>query len=186
MRPPVVKRQPPPRSGFLAFFPLGWSRRSRHPVSCADCISTGRRRQHVAAPHTYCGALAVEMTSAEKRPDGPLRPSNIAVPSYRPTQQGGGTFAVRQFASGAGEGPHTSSWCDHRRMSRSRRGCPINRRGLRGDGLCAPRRSRTQRDKHGRALFSGSPRARPVRRQAPPLRSLCLEKSVHIEGLWAF
>jgi hypothetical protein len=32
----------------------------------------------------------------------PLRPRNISVPSYRPTQPGGCTFAVRQFASGSG------------------------------------------------------------------------------------
>jgi hypothetical protein len=116
----------------------------------------------------------------------PLRPRNISVPSYRPTQQRGCTFSVRQFASGSGEGQHTSSWCDHRRMSRSRSGCPINRRGLRGHGLCAPGRSLTQRNKHGRALFSGSPRVRPVRLQAHPLRSLRLEKLVHIEGFLAF
>jgi hypothetical protein len=116
----------------------------------------------------------------------PLRPRNISVPSYRPTQQGSCTFAVRQFASGSGEGQHTSPLGDHRHMYRSRSGCPINRRELRGYGLCAPRRSLTQRHKHCRALFWGSPRARPVRRQAHPLRSLLMEKLVHIEGLLAF
>ena len=116
----------------------------------------------------------------------PLRPRNISVPSYRPTQQGGCTCSVRQFASGAGEGQHTASLGDHRRRSRSRSGCPSNRRGLRGHGLCAPGRSLTQRNTHGRALLAGSPRACPVRPQAHPLRSLCLEKRVHIEGLVAF
>src|SRR4030095_2670 len=116
----------------------------------------------------------------------PLRPRNISLPSYRPTRQGGYTFSVRQFASGSGDGQHTSTLGDHRRMSRSRSGRPINRGGLRGHGLCAPGRSLTQRDTHGRALLAGLPRARPVRRQAHPLRSLCLEKSVHIKGLLAF
>jgi hypothetical protein len=116
----------------------------------------------------------------------PLRPRNILVPSYRPTQQGGCTCSVRQLASGSGERQHTSPLGDHRHMARSRSGWPINRRGLRGYGLCAPGRSLTQRDNHCRALSSGSPRARPVRRQARPLRSRCLEKLVHIEGLLAF
>jgi hypothetical protein len=144
VRPLVVKRQTTPRSGLLALFPLGWSRRRRSPVSCADFIAICRCRQHVAAPNTYCGALAVEMTSAEKRPDGALRPRNLSVPSYRPTQQGGCTCAVRQCASGAGEGQHTFPWCDHRRMERSQSGCPIHRSGLRGHGLCAPGRALTQ------------------------------------------
>ena len=115
----------------------------------------------------------------------PLRPRNISGPSSRPTQQGGCTFAVRQGASGSGEGQHTASWCDHRRMERSRSGCPSNRRGLRGHGLGAPGRSLTPRTKHGRALFAGAPRAQPVRPQAHPLRALRLEKLGHIEGLWA-
>jgi hypothetical protein len=110
-----------------------------------------------------------------------LRPRNLSVPSYRPTQQGGCTFIVRQLASGSGEGQHTSPLCDHRRMYRSRSGCPINRRGLRGHGLCAPVRSLTQRDQQFRAHSSGSPRAHRVRRQAHPLRSLVMEKLVHIE-----
>jgi hypothetical protein len=33
----------------------------------------------------------------------PLRPRNRAVPSYRPTQQGGCPFCVRQLAAGSGE-----------------------------------------------------------------------------------
>ena len=88
MRPPVVKRQTTPRSGFLAFFPLGWSRRSRHPGACSDFISTDRRRQHVAAPHTSGGSVAMAMASAERHQRGPLRPRNVSIPSYRPIQQG--------------------------------------------------------------------------------------------------
>ena len=173
----------PPRSGFLAFFPRGWSRRSRSPVSCADVISIGRCRQHVAAPHTYCGSLAVEMTRAEKRPEGALRPRNLSVPSYRPTQKGGGTFAVRQFAAGAGEGQHTFSWCDHRRMSRCQSGCPITRSGLRGHGLGAPVRSRTQGDPQCSALLrrtlcasseaSGAPALRPTPGETGAYRRPC-------------
>jgi len=68
MRPPIVKRQTTPRSGFLALFPLGWSWRSRHPVACADVIATDGRRQRVAAPNTSCDALVVAMTRAEKPP----------------------------------------------------------------------------------------------------------------------
>jgi hypothetical protein len=47
------------------------------------------------------------MTSAEKQPSGPLRPRNISVPSYRPTQRGGCMRCMRQFVSGSGEGQHT-------------------------------------------------------------------------------
>jgi hypothetical protein len=115
-----------------------------------------------------------------------LPPRNFSVPSDRPTQPEGCTCFVRQFASGAGEGQHTSPLGDHRRMYRSRSGCPINRRGLRGHGRWAPGRSRTQRDPHFRAHSAGSPRARPVRRQAHPLRSRVMEKLGHSEGLWAF
>jgi hypothetical protein len=88
----------------------------------------------------------------------PLRPRNISVPSYRPTQQGGCTFSMRQLASGSGEGQHTSPLCDHRRMYRSPSGCPIKRRGLRGHGLCALGRSLTQRDH----ISERSPQAHPV------------------------
>jgi hypothetical protein len=56
----------------------------------------------------------MEMAIAEARES--LRPRNISVPSYRPIQQEGCTFVVRQFGSGSGEGQHTSSLFDHRRM----------------------------------------------------------------------
>jgi hypothetical protein len=92
------------------------------------------------------------MALASAEAHEPLRPRNISVPSYRPPQQGGYTVAVRQCASGSGEGQYTSSLCDQRRMARSRSGCPSNRRGLRGHGLCAPGRSLTPCDQHGRAL----------------------------------
>ena len=73
------------------------------------------------------------LASAETRAS--LRPRNLSGPSSRPTPQGGGTFAVRQCASGAGEGPPTASLGDHRRMERSRSGRPSHRRGLRGHDL---------------------------------------------------
>jgi hypothetical protein len=90
--------------------------------------------KHVLRFYRHCHGDCRETLSR------PLRPRNISVPSYRPTQQGGCTVSVRQFASGSGEGQHTSPLGDHRHMERSRSGCPINRRGLRGHGLCAPRR----------------------------------------------
>ncbi len=81
----MVKRHTTPRSGLLAFFPRSGSRRSRHPVACSDFISTDRHRQHVAAPNTYRDSLAVEMASAEKQQERPLRSRNISVPSDRPS-----------------------------------------------------------------------------------------------------
>ena len=70
-------------------------------------------------------------------------------------------------------------------MERSRSGCPRNRRGLRDDGLWAPGRALTPRDQPCRARSAGSPRARPVRRQAHPLRALRMEQLVPIADLWA-
>jgi hypothetical protein len=93
---------------------------------------------------------------------------------------------MRQFASGSGEGPPTSTWGAHRPRSRSRSGCPSTRRERRGDGLCPLRRARTQRPPHCRARSGGAPRARPVRRQAHPLRALRREKRGHSKGRWAF
>src|SRR5688572_18325489 len=78
-----------PWERISCFFPLGWSRRGRYPVTCSDFISTDRRRQYAAAPNTYGDSLAVEMTSAEKRPYHPLRSRTISVPSYRPIQRSG-------------------------------------------------------------------------------------------------
>jgi hypothetical protein len=56
------------------------------------------------------------MALAIAEPHESLRPRHISGPSYRPTQKGGDTFSVRQFAAGSGEGPPTASLGDHRRM----------------------------------------------------------------------
>jgi hypothetical protein len=39
MRPPLVKRQTAPESGFFVFFPPCELRRRRQSVSCSDLIS---------------------------------------------------------------------------------------------------------------------------------------------------
>ena len=59
----------------------------------------------------------------------PLRPRNVSVPSYRPRQRGSCTSPVHQLVPGSGEGQHTSTVCDSRRLywSWSRR--PIKRSG---------------------------------------------------------
>ena len=59
----------------------------------------------------------------------PLRPRNISVPSYRPTQKGGCTSTVRQLGPGSGEGQHMSTVCGFRRLYRSGSRRPINRAG---------------------------------------------------------
>src|SRR5262245_47734908 len=105
MRPPVVKRQPPPRSE-LVFFPTGWSWSRRHEAPCADCLALARDRRRVSAPHTSCGAIAMALALAAAH--APLRPRNLAGPSDRPPPPGGGPFAGRQVASGAG-GPATAA-----------------------------------------------------------------------------
>ena len=53
MRPPFVKRQTNPLSGFLLFFPPFRSWRDQHLVSCSDLISVHGRQRCVAAPNTY-------------------------------------------------------------------------------------------------------------------------------------
>ena len=58
-----------------------------------------------------------------------LRPSNKAVPSYRPLHKEGCTCTVRQLAPGVGEGQHTGTVDDLRRMYKSQSGRPINRQG---------------------------------------------------------
>ena len=175
----MSRDKPPLGADFCCFFRLlSWQ--GQRPGSWANLISS------IGADEVCCTKPLLRFY---RHGDGdcratlshPLRPRNILVPSYRPTQKGGCTFSMRQLASGSGEGQHTSPLCDHRRMSRSQSGCPIKRRGLWGHGLCAPGRSLTQRDHHFRALSSGSPRVRPVRRRAHPLCSRLVEKLGHIK-----
>jgi type I restriction enzyme M protein len=42
-----------PYERISCFFPLGWSRRNRHPVTCPGLISVCGHRPHVSAPNTY-------------------------------------------------------------------------------------------------------------------------------------
>jgi hypothetical protein len=107
MRPPVVQRQTAPRSGRLLFFRRVGLGAVGLRVRALTAFPSRRSRRPMSAPTTACGALAMALESAET-PE-PLRPRTIAVPSYRPPHPGGGTFAVRQCASGSGEGQPTSS-----------------------------------------------------------------------------
>jgi len=63
-RPPVVKRQTSPESGFVVFFPLFRIGHKWHPVTRPDFISRCRCSGRVTAPHTYWGSIAVETTIA--------------------------------------------------------------------------------------------------------------------------
>jgi hypothetical protein len=65
MRCSVVKGYTTPESGFFPFVSGSVSWRRGHLATCADLISVGWCISHVAAPHTYCGSLAVQATSAE-------------------------------------------------------------------------------------------------------------------------
>ena len=85
MRPPFVKRQTHPLSGFWLFFPPYGFWRQQHPVSCSDVLSVHGRQRGVAAPHTYGGSIITDVTIAEPHGGAPLRPRNDAVPSYRPS-----------------------------------------------------------------------------------------------------
>jgi hypothetical protein len=83
------------------------------------------------------------MASAEKREYGPLRPRNLSVPSYRPMQSGGSTQRVRQLVPGAGEGQHTCTGSDARRISRAGADVQSKAEGSGPKSLCAPTRSLT-------------------------------------------
>jgi hypothetical protein len=102
----------------------------------------------------------------------PRRPRHLSGPSYRPTQQGGCTSAVRQCVPGAGEGPHTATVCGCRRVSRSGSRRPIQRAGAgyRASGRMGVRR---RREPAGPSPVSpGASSGAPVRPQARPLPAL--------------
>src|SRR5712692_7219328 len=65
MRPPVVKRQTPPRSGFLAFFSAWVEDKRSQPLATCSVFIAVYECTNVAAPNTYGGSLAAETTSAE-------------------------------------------------------------------------------------------------------------------------
>ena len=82
------------------------------------------------------------MARAEKRADGPRRPSTLAVPASRPRPSGGLTPRVRQVGPGAGRGrPHGPGAPLAAAQEPERRSTPRPRdRGPSADG--APTRSR--------------------------------------------
>src|SRR5438477_9713230 len=47
-----------------------------------------------------------------------MRPRNISVPSYRPTQRDGYMETMHQLVPGSGEGQHTETVDDYHRMER--------------------------------------------------------------------
>lgn len=89
---------------FATFVWGSFGRRSRRLVPCAGFMSNCRCGQHGSAPPTSGGAVAVEAALAASGWGGPLRPSNVLVPSYRPLHRGGGTVRVRPCVGGLGEG----------------------------------------------------------------------------------
>jgi hypothetical protein len=89
MRPPVVKRQTSPRSGFCQFFSaVGQAERRASLATCSVFLSACWCT-NVAAPNTSCGSVALVRASPARHAPGLLRPSNFSVPSYRPTQRRG-------------------------------------------------------------------------------------------------
>jgi hypothetical protein len=122
------------------------------------------------------------MASAEKHGCNPLRPRNISVPSYRPMQSSGSTPCVGQFGPGSGEGQHTCTGSDARRMCRAGADVQSKAKGSGQQCLCALLRSLTQRDKE-----STTCQATPVMvqfgvrltRSAPyPLKNFCISNAV--------
>jgi hypothetical protein len=56
------------------------------------------------------------MASAERASHHALRPRNVSVPSYRPMHSSGCTACVRPLVAGSGEGQHTCTVRDSRRL----------------------------------------------------------------------
>jgi hypothetical protein len=88
MRPPVVKRQTLPKSGFCQFFPLWLSRAQSVPgnvfrLHFRRLVHQRRCTKHVLRFSRRCN------DECRDRSEGSLRPRNISVPSYRPLQREG-------------------------------------------------------------------------------------------------
>lgn len=135
-----------PEERMFGVFPLSWSWRHRSLATCADVISLSRPRHRVSAPHTSGGSVTMAMVSAETRGYGPLRPRNLSVPSSRPLQRGGATPRVRPFGPGAGEGPHTGTGSDARRLARAGAEVQATAQGSGPKRLWAPTRALTPCD----------------------------------------
>jgi hypothetical protein len=89
MRPPVVKRQTLPKSGFCPFFPLCLG---QAPSSSGNVFSLGFSR--LARPSGGCTTHFLRVYrhrhgDGREPMHGFLRPRNLSVPSYRPTQKRG-------------------------------------------------------------------------------------------------
>ena len=82
------------------------------------------------------------MARAEKRADGPRRPSTLAVPASRPRPRGGSTPRVRPVGPGAGEGPPPWTGSAARRSSRAGAEVHATATGSGPKRRCAPTRSR--------------------------------------------
>ncbi len=105
MRPPVVKGQRYPLSGFFAFFPPGGCQHQWPSATCSDLVShAGAQRgctkhllrfaRHV---HDECRNPSVCF----------LRPRNISVPSYRPRPRQDKRQTFSSEGAGSGEEQHT-------------------------------------------------------------------------------
>jgi hypothetical protein len=170
MRPLVVKRQTPLKSGFLPFFSAVVEAERRSSLAtCSVFISVGWRTD-AAAPHTDGGALATVTTSAETTPRGRCDRETSRSPRAVLYKEAAERYAFARSAQARGRGgtrpPDTSFalW--------SRAGAEVQAQG-RAQGqrpMCAAAFA-TQGYRHDSARAPGSSRDRPVRHRAPPLRS---------------
>jgi hypothetical protein len=108
---------------------------------------------------------------AEPRGGESLRPSNHAVPSYRPPQDSWLSVMDSPVSAGLGGGAAHATGGDHRRVCRRQSGGPSNRQGSGINGLGVPWRAQPSPGKASSLLTSGSSLGCPVRRRAHPLRS---------------
>jgi hypothetical protein len=104
MRTPVVKRHPFPKSGFFPFFSAG-----EFPASCASgnvfWLGFSRLVQRAWGCTTHFLRVARHRDGECREPcAGSWRPSNSAVPSYRPRLKQGDRSLCASAAQGRGKG----------------------------------------------------------------------------------
>src|SRR5262249_17554182 len=169
MRPPVVKRQTRPKSGFYPFFSAVLRPSVVRPWQCVPSAFPS-----LGAPTWLHQTLIEVLSLLRQRVQRPLWRSlydlEISLSPHPVLCKG---VAERMpFASGseARRGGSTGPW-DTTIAASLGAGADVQSKakGSEPKGLCAPRRSMTQRNTHCRARHAGSARRGPVRRWAPPL-----------------
>ena len=129
MRPPIVKRQPLPKSGCCHFFPAVLQAKRRPPLAtCAVCLAVCWGT-NVTAPHTSCGASAIGRAVTERmaRVRGALE--TALSPHTVLRKPWGGTSVGAREAQGRGRGSPRAPSGTFARGTGARAGVQANAQG---------------------------------------------------------